>query len=939
MSILFQRKDLRRDPKYKKYHKEIKIKAKEVARVETNNLIKRRLERKQRQNDLLRDVISESQNVTSDETYDKIGDSGTKVLIDDPNDRYLSLDQFFARPVLLDNYFLARGAKTARFINPWELWSTDNTVLSKLSNYAFFRGDMNVRIIVSSTKFHYGNILISYQPKHTLNAVLTLYTDMLADDAGVSKEVTNNYLSQSAETAIIRVGKDNSIEMKLPFIHHQPHARLFNEDGLVVNSTNGFDDFADMGRLYLSCLNEIQCSNTDFTPVHIQIYGWVSDISLGSITATDVNVTGESQFINFLDVVSESDSKPKAKDKGKRVAFTQSNSKKSDKNRKVINKKNSPNFEGVRKSVVNNGIVKDISNYASQYADDEYADAGPVTKIASALSNISNKVANVPFIGGLATATSIASGYAASVANFFGFSKPANINPVELTKVLTFSNMANFSGKETNVKLSGDPKCELAITPLGGEYQADPMSITFMSSRESYLMTFPWTTADTVGNDDLVVLPVSPQLRSKLVAEKDIYQPTAMCFAADLFKFWRGTITFRFEVASSQFHRGRLMFIYEPNPFNFSLTSAKPTNFNQQFIAILDLDTDDSITLDVEYCSERSFTPTAQDQILNNGTHTQGNIYSGNFLTLTQFGFCAGYISVRVLNSLMTNNFVDGTSVDVNVYAYSEDLELAVPADVVIAPKSAVISESADLNSTQSVGSPSVHHTLNQGSTSSDDIYLYHFGERITSFRSYLKKFTVYFDTTIDPGSNRFHLQSDIYGGVIPADVPQYNNVVTVMNSENTLSSSNLHNTFNYLRFGYLFMKGGMRYKFNVRDVTTARITVSNRVIQFIGTTGFGLFKIDNLYSPRFNTYIHVFDDTSAEFECPYLSNSLFTYSQYVNFNQDGLVTGYHGPIFDLICQYNGTGVKEFTAYQAVSDDFTFFRFQGGAPRVLPPGL
>jgi len=203
-------------------------------------------------------------------------------------DDLLSIKDFFARPVEIANGSIGNSTNFLNAYGVWDLWSLVPSVRAKLRNYAYFRGNLHIRVAISGTPFHYGKLLLSYQPcalnNTTLSAVL----------GGYPHDGINAYLSQATETAVMNSNDNQPVDLVLPFIHPNPVCRLFNNATTAISSGTSFYDFQQLGTLYFTTLTQLNNTQSTSDDLSFHIYAWVEDIMLGVPTGTQLAISTES---------------------------------------------------------------------------------------------------------------------------------------------------------------------------------------------------------------------------------------------------------------------------------------------------------------------------------------------------------------------------------------------------------------------------------------------------------------------------------------------------------------------------------------------------------------------------------------------------------------------------------------------------------------------
>jgi len=179
----------------------------------------------------------------------------------------------------------------------------------------------------------------------------------------------------------------------------------------------------------------------------------------------------------------------------------------------------------------------------------------PMTAVADSLGKLSS---TFPRIAPYAIATQIV----ANLAKFLGFSSPINLEPFMNMKPRHVTNLANFDVADNSIKLSMDSKQELTVDPRTvGLSDIDEMSFDYISNRFNYLNTTTWSytaTPDTA-LQSYTVFPFHTVVGSTATVYPSYSLPGLF------FEYWRGDITFKIEVAASNFHKGRLLITYDPN--------------------------------------------------------------------------------------------------------------------------------------------------------------------------------------------------------------------------------------------------------------------------------------------------------------------------------------------------------------------------------------
>ncbi len=205
----------------------------------------------------------------------------------------LSIDDFFARPVAIDNFTLAMGADLNASYAIWDLYTKTPSVRAKLRNYSFLKGTLCVRVAVSGSPFHYGKILLAYKPYPLMQDTLQTHLSNLALHS-IWRKMLLNYLSQSRGSVTLDLNANKPVDIRCPFISPKATHRLYATSNAVLAAGSSYPDLANAGSIYLYSINTPASCSTTPSAVSFQIYAWMEDVELGPPTATQIAITTES---------------------------------------------------------------------------------------------------------------------------------------------------------------------------------------------------------------------------------------------------------------------------------------------------------------------------------------------------------------------------------------------------------------------------------------------------------------------------------------------------------------------------------------------------------------------------------------------------------------------------------------------------------------------
>lgn len=227
--------------------------------------------------------------------------------------------------------------------------------------------------------------------------------------------------------------------------------------------------------------------------------------------------------------------------------------------------------------------------------------------------------------------------------NFFGTMAP--VNDSDMIESFTFDNKQQVTVDSRVVGLDGTD--EMALAPL--------------MSRESFLDSFRWP-LDTGQDVLLCTLAVTPSIYRQfepVPGINELHLPACASVSAP-FLYWRGSMRYRFQFASSTFHKGRLRFVYEP-------FGEETTEWNINYTHVLDLAEERDVTIEIGWGSPNTYLPTLQIGNYPFPLYSMNNLL-GPAVLLSPDQSWNGTLSVYVVNELTSPNPTINDSVWCNVF-------------------------------------------------------------------------------------------------------------------------------------------------------------------------------------------------------------------------------------------------------------------------------
>jgi hypothetical protein len=328
---------------------------------------------------------------------------------------------------------------------------------------------------------------------------------------------------------------------------------------------------------------------------------------------------------------------------------------------------------------------------------------GPISGIARSFARGFQEFSNIPLLGEYALTMSWVSDRVARTAAMFGFSKPTQGDSLQKVEIINNPSHSNIDGDADVRALSYLSKPgTIPLKGLSGT-DFDEMDFSYIIRKYANYATFSWNT----GNLAAVTLYADDVHNNKFVNNAGVISWTPVSFVSNFFNLWRGSLKFRFKFVKTEFHSGRLEFVFYPTDDLGSLTNG-PHYVNR---LIVDIREHMEIELIIPYISRYPY---------------------------MQLGEKIGVLEVNVVDPLIAPASVSSSVTVLVEIAGGDDFELAEPSNFTYTPKLAVPTsgiQGDDKSFSMTIGNSSIN--TNPIAASATCI-----GDKISSFRPMLKRFT-----------------------------------------------------------------------------------------------------------------------------------------------------------------------------------------------------
>lgn len=225
----------------------------------------------------------------------------------------------------------------------------------------------------------------------------------------------------------------------------------------------------------------------------------------------------------------------------------------------------------------------------------------PISTVASAVAKGAGLLARVPQLEPYALATQTAAGLVGTLASAFGFSRPQVLSNPSRFREMLMGEMATTNTHELVHRLGLDCKGELTVDPRTvGLPPVDEMSFDHIVQKDNIIKVSQWDTGDATGSaiDTFKVTPCQFGTDTTTINNRSAL--TSQAAVAVQFRYWRGTIIYRFRIVASAMHRGRLRITYDP-------VATGTSDFNEVYSHIVDIEETRDFEIPVAWHANTSF--------------------------------------------------------------------------------------------------------------------------------------------------------------------------------------------------------------------------------------------------------------------------------------------------------------------------------------------
>lgn len=176
-----------------------------------------------------------------------------------------SLANFFARPIKIFTTTWEINDILELQFDPWSAFFQNSRVSNRIANFNKLRADLNVKVVMTGSTFHYGKALMSYHPLHVYDDFEEIHF------LGVDVQKLINWSQRPS--IMLEAGGGAGGTMVLPYVH------------FAQNLSIPAGEWQTMGRININNYTLLKHANGGTNPVEVSIFVWATNVHLSVPTA------------------------------------------------------------------------------------------------------------------------------------------------------------------------------------------------------------------------------------------------------------------------------------------------------------------------------------------------------------------------------------------------------------------------------------------------------------------------------------------------------------------------------------------------------------------------------------------------------------------------------------------------------------------------------
>jgi len=411
---------------------------------------------------------------------------------------------------------------------------------------------------------------------------------------------------------------------------------------------------------------------------------------------------------------------------------------------------------------------------------------GPISSVARSFAKGFSEFSNVPLLSTYTRPIAWAADRIAKASAIFGFSKPTSGDDIKKMSIINNPSHTTVDG-DSDVRPLGLLE-KPAIGEMAGLFgdNKDEMDFSYLFRKSAFFAEFDWTVG-TAADTNIFNTTVYPNYASETTGGVTYFHYPPVAFVAQYFRYWRGSLKYKFKIVKTEFHSGRIAVQFFPGDPVATYT-ANPFYVNRQ---IIDIRETTEFEIVVPFISRYAWQATNVD---------------------LDSDYSTGRLIVQIVDPLVAPSTVSSTVKILVEISGGDDFEVAVPvspdiAAVTMTPHSGLEDTklvSTTVGNTDVVSAPLISSTLC-------------IGDKVSNFRAYLKRYA-----PIDPAFGGAYNSTSSFNSPVIDVIPDF---ITTFNSATAISASRTYypDPFSTIGSCYAMFRGGIR----LRDVVSTSIPVT----------------------------------------------------------------------------------------------------------------
>lgn len=255
-----------------------------------------------------------------------------------------------------------------------------------------------------------------------------------------------------------------------------------------------------------------------------------------------------------------------------------------------------------------------IKSKGKDIMNSETLSRGPVEKGLRVLTDVAVACSTVPLLSSIATPASWLLDAMHGTAAWFGWSKPIAAKGIERYVENPYAYMTNVDMTDCSQPMSLKADNHVGVLPGFAGSDLDEMTIDYIKAIPAWTRTFFYNTTDAVGAE-LWSTDVFPGAFSNTIADSapnNLVCRGPMSWLSDYFAYYSGSVNIHIKVVKTEFHSGRLLFVFAPSESLSSATLPAYAATHQGYYhrELFDIRKGNEITINIPFISLMNWRPT-----------------------------------------------------------------------------------------------------------------------------------------------------------------------------------------------------------------------------------------------------------------------------------------------------------------------------------------